>query len=76
MSDTKQTSVEGPPAPAIRDSDLIYLSIKRLEAIADKMQRFQYDEELDRLMQECIEMFEWAGYNIKRRAGLLDEVKE
>lgn len=64
---------EEPQGPAIRDSDLIYLSIKRLEAIAQKMTKLEYDEALDRMMTEAIEMFEWAAYNIKRRAGLAED---
>lgn len=70
MSDSIHTTTDSAPepqGPAIRDSDLIYLAIKRLEAVAFKMQRYEYDAELDRMMTSAIEMFEWAGHNIARR---------
>ena len=61
MSDERQS-------PPVQDSDLIYLAIKRLERVAEKMQRFEYDEELERLMIIAGEWFEWAAYNIARRS--------
>lgn len=59
-----------PPQPAIYDSDLLYLAINRLERAAEKMQRREYDAELDDHMQRAGEMFEWAAWNMaNRRTG-------
>ncbi len=54
-------------APQIRDSDVIYLAVKRLEEIARKMQRLEYDDKLDQMMVEAAELFTWAAENIVRR---------
>ncbi len=54
-------------APQIRDSDVIYLAVKRLEEIARKMQRLEYDDKLDQMMVEAAELFTWATENIVRR---------
>lgn len=56
-----------PLAPVIRDSDLIYLAIKRLEAVAAKMQRLEYDAELDTMMERAAELFQWAAWNMANR---------
>lgn len=56
-----------PEQPAIRDSDLIYLSIKRLEAVAEKMAKLEYDAELDRMMSSAMEMFEWVAWCMENR---------
>lgn len=56
-------------SPPVRDSDLIYLAIKRLEVVADKMMRLEYDETLDQLMQEAADWFEWAAWNMAERAS-------
>lgn len=60
-------------APLIRDSDVIYLAVKRLDAIAGKMQRLEYDEKLDEMMREAADLFEWAALNISRRRSDEDE---
>ncbi len=54
-------------SPPVYDSDLIYLAIKRLEAVAEKMQKLEYDDELDTMMERAAEWFEWAAYNITKR---------
>lgn len=58
---------QGPP---VHDSDLMWLAIKRLKSVARKMERLEYDEELEQLMRKAAEWFEWASYNIARRAGV------
>lgn len=45
--------------PALRDSDLIHLAIKRMERVAEKMQRFEYDDELETHMRDTTEWFEY-----------------
>lgn len=55
------------PNPGLRDSDVMYLAIKRLTAVADKMAKLEYDEDLDRLMEEANAFFDWAVYNIASR---------
>lgn len=54
-------------SPPVYDSDLIYLAIKRLEAVAEKMQRLEYDDELNKMMERAAEWFEWAAYNMAQR---------
>ena len=54
-------------APKMRDSDLIFLMVKRLEQVAVKMTRYEYDQELEDLMSESAEIFEWMAANINRR---------
>lgn len=54
-------------SPPVYDSDLIYLAIKRLEAVAEKMQKLEYDAELDTMMERAAEWFDWAAYNITKR---------
>lgn len=54
-------------SPSVRDSDVIYLAIKRLEAVANKMMLRQYDSELDALMKEASDWFEWAALAIGKR---------
>lgn len=54
-------------APALRDSDLMYLAVKRLEAIADKMAKHEYDDALDAMMLEAADLFGWAAHNIAGR---------
>ena len=56
-------------SPPVRDSDIMWLAIKRLTAVAEKMQKREYDAELDELMATAAEWFEWAAWNINRRAG-------
>jgi len=56
-------------SPPVSDSDIIWLAIKRLEAVAVKMQKLEYDEELDKLMNLASEWFDWAAFNIARRNG-------
>jgi hypothetical protein len=56
-----------PKPPAIHDSDLIFLAIKRLERVAEKMQRFEYDNELDMHLSRAEEMFAWAAWNMANR---------
>ena len=63
-------------SPPVTDSDLMFLAIKRLERVAEKMMAKQYDEELDDLMATAAEWFDWAEYNIARRAGLTQRDKE
>lgn len=45
--------------PALRDSDLMYLAVKRLERIAEKMQRLEYDSELEAHMRDLDEWFQY-----------------
>jgi hypothetical protein len=54
-------------SPAFRDSDVIYLCIKRLEAVAQKMSRLEYDDELNTLMVEAGEWFDWLSQNVAAR---------
>lgn len=61
-------AAEAPEAPMVRDSDVIYLAVKRLEAAADKMTRLEYDANVDRLLKEAAELLEWVAYNIGKRA--------
>lgn len=56
-----------PKQPAIYDSDLILLAINRLQRVADKMQRFEYDDELERHMERAVEVFDWVAWNITNR---------
>ncbi len=56
-------------SPPVTDSDIIWLAIKRLEAVAVKMQKLEYDDELDELMKVADEWFSWAAFNINRRRG-------
>lgn len=56
-------------SPPVRDSDLMYLAIRKLEAVAEKMARLEYDEKLDELLREADEWFDWAAYNINKREG-------
>ena len=67
------TETEAPEQPAIKDSDLLYLSIKRLEACADKMAKLEYDGELDRMMASAMELFEWVAWNMANRKVRADE---
>lgn len=60
-------------SPPVHDSDIIYLAIKRLERVAEKMMRFEYDDELDRHMDAAAEWFDWAAYNMTRRRDAVDE---
>jgi len=64
---------QGPEQPAIKDSDLIYLTVKRLEAVAAKMAKLEYDAELDKMMSSAVELFEWAAWNIEHRKVRGDE---
>lgn len=61
---SKQTP---PPQPTIYDSDLIQLAIIRLQRAVEKMQRREYDAELDDQMARAGEMFEWAAWNMSNR---------
>lgn len=51
----------------VQDSELIHLAIKRLERVAEKMMRFEYDDELEKQIQLVAELVEWAGYNMQWR---------
>lgn len=64
---------EAPEQPAIKDSDLIYLTIKRLEAVAGKMAQLEYDSELDQMMESAIELFDWVAWNMANRKVRGDE---
>ena len=50
--------------PALRDSDLMYLAVKRLERVAEKMQRLEYDSELEAHMRD---LDEWFQYILAKR---------
>lgn len=54
-------------APRMRDSDVIYLAIKRLEEVARKMQRLEYDDKLDQMLAEAAEFFTWMTSEIQSR---------
>lgn len=62
--------MSGRDSPPVTDSDIMYLAIKRLERVAEKMMKLEYDDELDRLMNAADEWFSWAAYNMNRRNGV------
>lgn len=62
-------------SPPVKDSDLIWLAIKKLEAVAVKMTNHEYDEQLDELFNDAANWFEWAAFNIAKRNGdVVDDI--
>lgn len=56
--------IESPP---FRDSDAIQIIIRRLELIAEKMLRRDYDAEFERHMTEAAEWLDWLAAAINAR---------
>lgn len=56
-------------SPPVKDSDIIWLCIKKLEAAAARMTNLQYDETLENLLNEASEWFGWAAFNISGRSA-------
>lgn len=55
-------------SPPLRDSDLMYLCIRQLERVAERMARYDYGPELRQDMQRAVEWFEWAAYNYAKHS--------
>lgn len=53
--------------PRMRDSDVIFLIVKRLDQVATMMTRYEYGPELDRLVEESAEMLEWLADWMQQR---------
>ena len=58
-----------PGGPRLRDSDLVYLGIRRMERVAEKMQKLEYDSELEQHMNDASEWMEYLMRLIKWREG-------
>lgn len=60
-------------APKMRDSDVIYLLVKRLDQVAGMMTRYEYGPEMDRLVEESSEMFLWLASHMEARGAEVSE---
>jgi hypothetical protein len=63
-------------SPPLKDSDIMWLAIRKLEAVAAKMEKLEYDEALDALMESANAWFEWAAFNMARRDGKVPDRDE
>lgn len=55
--------------PSLRDSDLVFLAIRRMERVAEKMQKFEYDDELKRHIADADEWLQYLQWIIESREG-------
>jgi hypothetical protein len=56
-----------PQEPSLRDSDIIFIAVKRLERAAEMMQKFQYDIELEEHLEKAGELLAWVGWSMSQR---------
>lgn len=75
MSTSTKTAVaaDPPPSPAILDSDVIYVVIKRLERVADLMVSGRYGSELDGHLGAVAELLEWLSLSMRARQDGADQ---
>lgn len=53
--------------PTVRDSDVILMVTKRLDLVAEKMMRLEYDHTLERWMKEAGDLFQYLQNQIEKR---------
>ena len=66
-----------PVSPALADSDVIWLVIRRLERAAEMMQRHDYGPDLEEHLTKVTELMDWlqnvmAAREARERAGVAE----
>lgn len=59
--------MEDQEGPRLKDSDLVFLAIKRMERVAEKMQKFEYDDELNRHLEDADTWLQYLAKIIESR---------
>ena len=61
--------MEEQEGPRLKDSDLVFLAIKRMERVAEKMQKFEYDDELNTHLGDADTWLQYLAEVIKTRGN-------